>query len=314
MPDPGDPLAGGGIDNHTDPGPYWNWPYYLRLVRSFAYPKPPKPPVRLGIASTTVYDGQIVAGTVPLRAHTKGPVTRVDFLVDGRLRRSDRRAPFVVPGGWRTMRVANGRHTLELRAFSRRGSWTRRRLTVRVHNLPFLVRATRVRPHTTVAGVVPVQALLVGAAPRRVELFVDGREVDHDTSSPYVFRWDSRRVANGPHVLELRAVAADGRAAQVSVPVLAANASVVLVAPANGVSVSGVVPVKLQLGGAVRSVDLLVDGVVRGTATAPPWSLSWDASGDPPGPHLVTVVAHGSVPNAEATSSVGVVVAAPPTG
>jgi N-acetyl-anhydromuramyl-L-alanine amidase AmpD len=308
--DPDDPLAGGGIDNHTDPGPFWNWPYYLRLVRAFAYPKPPKPPVRLGIASTTLYDGQIVAGTVPWRAHTKGPVTRVDFLVDGRVRRSDRRAPFAFTGGWRTSHMGNGRHALELRAFSGRGSWTRHRLTVRVHNLPFVVRAAGVRPHASVAGVVPVRALLTGALPRRVELFLDGREIDHDTSKPYAFRWDSRRAANGPHVLELRAVAADARVAQVVVPVLAANVSVALQSPAEAATVSGVVPVQLQLAGDVRRVDLLVDGVARGTATAAPWSLAWDTSGDSPGLHLVTVVAHGAG-GAEATSSVGAVVAAP---
>ena len=25
VPDPNDPLQGGGIDNHTDPGQYWKW-------------------------------------------------------------------------------------------------------------------------------------------------------------------------------------------------------------------------------------------------------------------------------------------------
>ena len=25
VPDPSDPLLGGGIDRHSDPGPYWNW-------------------------------------------------------------------------------------------------------------------------------------------------------------------------------------------------------------------------------------------------------------------------------------------------
>jgi N-acetyl-anhydromuramyl-L-alanine amidase AmpD len=41
VPDPNDPLQGGGIDNHTDPGRYWNWPYFMRLVRGFAYPAHP---------------------------------------------------------------------------------------------------------------------------------------------------------------------------------------------------------------------------------------------------------------------------------
>src|SRR5437764_7293689 len=32
VPDPTDPSQGGGIDHHTDPGQYWNWTSYLRLV------------------------------------------------------------------------------------------------------------------------------------------------------------------------------------------------------------------------------------------------------------------------------------------
>ena len=33
VPDPNDPLQGGGIDGHTDPGPYWKWDLFMRLVR-----------------------------------------------------------------------------------------------------------------------------------------------------------------------------------------------------------------------------------------------------------------------------------------
>ena len=32
VPDPNDPLQGGGIDNHTDPGTYWRWNLFMRLV------------------------------------------------------------------------------------------------------------------------------------------------------------------------------------------------------------------------------------------------------------------------------------------
>src|SRR5213082_3535526 len=39
VPDPNDPLQGGGIDNHTDPGKFWKWNLYLGLVRRFAYPQ-----------------------------------------------------------------------------------------------------------------------------------------------------------------------------------------------------------------------------------------------------------------------------------
>jgi hypothetical protein len=34
---PGCPGSGGGVDCHTDPGPYWNWTKYMLLVRYYLY-------------------------------------------------------------------------------------------------------------------------------------------------------------------------------------------------------------------------------------------------------------------------------------
>jgi hypothetical protein len=36
VPDPLNPTLTGGIDHHTDPGPYWNWGLYMSYVRSYA--------------------------------------------------------------------------------------------------------------------------------------------------------------------------------------------------------------------------------------------------------------------------------------
>ena len=41
----------GGVDHHTDPGPYWNWSRYLRLVRHFAK-NPQRPRFRRVVPST----------------------------------------------------------------------------------------------------------------------------------------------------------------------------------------------------------------------------------------------------------------------
>ena len=45
VPDPNHPAQFGGVDHHTDPGPNWNWDYYMRLVTSApgtpAYPAAP---------------------------------------------------------------------------------------------------------------------------------------------------------------------------------------------------------------------------------------------------------------------------------
>ena len=43
VPDPNHPGLYGGLDHHTDPGPYWNWTYYLAYAKGYAnsLPSPP---------------------------------------------------------------------------------------------------------------------------------------------------------------------------------------------------------------------------------------------------------------------------------
>jgi hypothetical protein len=36
VPDPNNPGLFGGSDHHTDPGPYWNWDYYMALASGYA--------------------------------------------------------------------------------------------------------------------------------------------------------------------------------------------------------------------------------------------------------------------------------------
>ena len=60
VPDPYNPGLLGGSDHHTDPGPYWDWKYYIGVAKSFAalLPSPPHmmpDPVAVnGLTSATV--------------------------------------------------------------------------------------------------------------------------------------------------------------------------------------------------------------------------------------------------------------------
>ena len=52
---------------------------------------------------------------------------------------------------WNTFSLRNGRHVLELRAYGRKGTWTRHRFTVRVKNelsidFALIGRATKASP------------------------------------------------------------------------------------------------------------------------------------------------------------------------
>jgi len=301
VPNPNDPLQGGGIDGHSDPGPHWKWGLFMRLVRNDAYParRVVHKHVGLQVESSTLYGGQVIAGGVPWRASIDGPVQRVAFLVDGHVRWVDRHAPFAILGGrlWNTVSLRNGAHALELRAYGPKGAWTRHRFTVRVKNEPFTLAAAGLKAQQQVNGVLKVEALFTGVPPARVRLLLDGREIDHDTSPAYVFHWNTRRAEDGKHVLTIVARARDGRVVRSATPVVVSNA----VKPpalgagslAEGQTLSGVQHWLVQASGSVTRVDFVVDGQVRGSAGAAPYAWDWDTGPEAPGQHTLAVRAVG---------------------
>src|SRR4051812_46822093 len=302
VPDPNDPLQGGGIDNHTDPGPYWRWPYFMRLVERFAYPQRflRHEHIGLEIESSTLTDRQVLAGEVPWRTTVRGPVRHVSFLVDGKVLWTDRVAPYAFAGGKRlfdTLSLRNGKHRLEVRAYGAK-SWTRQRFVVRVRNEPFTLAPVDLKPKQVVAGLVPVQAVFTGLPPARVLLYLDGRQIDHDTSAPYVFKWDSRRTTDGLHTITLAGRARDGRIVRSRIQVRVANAvvqpaKIVADSLVEGQQVSGVQHWLVQTSGSVARVEFVVDGIVRATSTAAPSAYDWDTGAEPPGQHALVVRATG---------------------
>ncbi len=302
VPDPNDPLQGGGIDNHTDPGKYWEWGRFMKLVERFAYPERFVAHRHLGlqISASTLLDRQVVAGKVPWRTTVGGPVRHVTYLVDGRVRWVDRIAPFAFAGGkpLNTLALKNGKHVLEVRAYGSR-SWTRHRFAVRVRNEAFTLAPVGLKAKEKVVGVLPVQALFTGVPPARVLLYLDGREIDHDTSPPYLFKWDTRRATDGLHLLTLAGRARDGRIVRTRIPVNVVNGSVLRAAIAgdslvDGQVVSGTQHWLVDTSGTVAAVELSVDGVTRATLTKAPYAWDWQASAETPGPHRLVVRVTGA--------------------
>ena len=241
-----------------------------------------------------------VAGGVPWRAKVAGPVKHVSFLVDGKVRWVDRIAPFAFGGGrdLNTFGLSNGKHVLELRAYGAK-SWTRHAFVVRVKNEPFTLATVGIKTKEKVTGVLPVQALFTGVPPSRVLLYLDGRLIDHDTSAPYLFNWDTRRGKNGVHTLTLAGRAHDGRVVRSRVQVTVANdvvrpPQIAADSLVDGQTVSGLQHWLVQTGGSVAKVEFLVDGTVRGTSNAAPYSYDWDTSMETPGSHALVVRVTGA--------------------
>jgi hypothetical protein len=312
----------GGASHHTDPGPRWSWGRYLQLVRRFALGG-----VKLRVEAR-LRAGPLL-GIVPWHAATAGGVRRVEFVVDGRVLWTDRRAPFSFGGGrgLNTLALANGRHVLELRAY---GDGTRHdvtRRTVVVGNRDFALTTAGARQWGRVRGVVQLRVRARGAKAAAVVLRVDGDRVAADRRAPYVFRWDSRRSRDGKHVLSLAASSIDGRVAQRRIVVVTSNRPQPAARPkpkptptalritgqslADGQTVTGFVLWRADVGGAASSVQFLVDGELRGTDVQRPFTLGWDTAAEQPGPHRLVVRAIAR-DGRSAERAITVTVASPP--
>jgi len=153
---------------------------------------------------------------------------------------------------------------------------------------------TNLRLLQTLTRGVRWQAFPLGAEPDRVEFVVDGQLRETVRAAPYVFSsgaWNTAWERNGRHVVKARVVAVDGRVATASALVMTRNRlpRVTALNLVDGDTVSGLVEVEATVTPAPQRVQLLVDGVVRGTATAAPYRFEWDTTAEPAGPHRLTV-------------------------
>jgi N-acetyl-anhydromuramyl-L-alanine amidase AmpD len=290
VPDPTDPTQGGGIDHHTDPGRYWDWAKYMRLVRQFARgPKVQMPQLTpIGIRR-----GRPIAGIVTVHARVSY-IRRVDFLLDGRLLVRDGAPPFGMH--WNTNTVRNGRHILVLRAYARRGRTVVTRIPIVVANHVLGVGIRGVSDHSFVDKPVRLSASIRNGPARTVTFLLDGRVVARRSRPPFTFRWNGAGASEGFHVLELRARSADGRTARrtVTVEVAHARAEVIGESLQAGQTVQGQVIWSVTVQGAVRRLDWLIDGRLRWTSTSLPFVFGgkgamWDTTQETPGTHELTV-------------------------
>jgi N-acetylmuramoyl-L-alanine amidase len=288
--DPTDPTQGGGIDHHTDPGPYWDWPKYLRLVRKFAR-GPIVPAPRL--TPIGVVRGKPIAGIV--HVHTRvAHVRRVDFVLDGHLLVRDAAPPFGMH--WNTNSVRNGRHTLVLRAYGRRGKTVVSRIPIVVANHVLRVGLDGVGDHAFVDRLIRFRAAIRNGPARSVTFLLDGRAVARRSRPPFAFTWNGAKAAEGFHVLELRARSVDGRRAWRKVTVMVAHARAAIVGESltPGQTVQGQVEWSVKVQGSVRRVEWLIDGKLRWTSTSLPFVFGgkgalWDTTRETAGPHELTV-------------------------
>jgi hypothetical protein len=290
----------GGASHHSDPGPRWRWRHYLSLVRRYAGVQ------KLSVVPV-VPEGTL-RGIVPFRAKATGDIRRVEFAIDGRVVRVDGRPPFALPAGLNTTRLSNGRHLLQVHGVAGPGRYDIARRTVVVDNKTFALTSAGARAWTKVRRPVKLRVRPWGAKARSMTFVVDGRRRAVDRRAPFWFSWNAAKAKPGKHVLVVHATSVDGRTASRRIPLVVPHRTTPKPRPKptpppvfaiaaqsleDGQEVSGLVVWRVDLKGRGARVEFLVDGVVRGTDVAAPYTYGWDTSSETSGPHRLIARAIG---------------------
>jgi hypothetical protein len=220
VPDPFHPGLFGGRSHHTDPGRFWRWGHYMRLVRrDVQLLLPPK------LEWSSLRADERLVGLRTWRVVASAPVRRVEFWIDGRLRWIDAKRPFSFAGGrgLATTTLPNGSHRLLVRALTTDGRSALGAETVQVYNPPFRLTTAGARRWSRVRGIVRLRVRAWGAPARVVRLWIDGSHAAVDHRAPFLFRWNTRLRRDGRHVLLIEAIARDGRRATRRIPIVASN-------------------------------------------------------------------------------------------
>jgi N-acetyl-anhydromuramyl-L-alanine amidase AmpD len=220
VPDPFHRGRFGGARHHYDPGRYWHWSSYMRLVRYYVELSRP-----LRLEWSSIEAGTRVSGRVSWHVRTTATVRWVSFQVDRRVLWRDRRRPFAFAGsrGLATTMLRNGWHSLIVVGHGIGERTVASSVRVLVHNRPYYLTTAGARRWGRVEGAVVLRVRGWGAPSRRVSLWIDGRRAAVDRHAPFSFRWNTKLRRNGKHVLVFEALARDGRVAHRRIPVVVAN-------------------------------------------------------------------------------------------
>ena len=187
---------------------------------------------------------------------------------------------------------------------------------------PPTVAITGPVPGATVSGSVAITASAsddVGVA--RVDFYRDGGvTLGSSASAPYTVTWDTGAMSPGSHSLYAKAVDAAGNIGTSAVEVVTVASSdttpptVVMTSPAPGTTVSGSVAITASASDdvGVARVDFYRDGgVMLGSSTSAPYTVTWDTRAISPGSHSLYAKAVDIAGNA--TTSAAEAIMVPPS-
>ncbi len=178
---------------------------------------PPPDTTAPTVSISSPSDGATVSGvvTVNVTAGDDTGVTSVTLSVDSAVIGSDTTAPYTF--NWDSTTSSNGLHTVSATASDSAGNSSTSSITITVNNVadaPPSVSITSPAQGATVSGRVSVYVTATDdKAVVKVELYVDGKLTSTSTASPFITKWDTRKVKSGAHKLQCKAYDTAGNTA-----------------------------------------------------------------------------------------------------
>jgi hypothetical protein len=171
---------------------------------------------------TSPINGATVAGTTSVlgTATDNVGVVNIQFYVDNQLMSSTATSPFSF--SWSTTGVANGNHTLTVKAYDAANNVGTASVTVNVNNAVVVDTIPPTVSITTPANGSVVnprsQQISVSATDNvgvtQVTIYIDGTLKATLTTAPYNYTWNTRRVSSGQHTITAKAWDAAGNVGQ----------------------------------------------------------------------------------------------------
>jgi hypothetical protein len=239
----------------------------------------------------------VVQGDVALTvtATDAGGQLKAEFWLDSKLVQTVTSDPLTWT--WATTTVKDGAHSLVVKVIDGAGNTTAQpAISFKVDNTAPSITSVTPADGTYVKGTAAVTVAAVDAGGvAKVEFYLDGSAtpVYTDTASPYTWSWNTTAAVAGAHSVAVKVYDAAGRVAERTLTLNVDNTPpVVAISEPAGGSVFGpaTVPVNATMTEAnIRKVEYLLNGVVKYTATADPWTWNWNTATTASGTYTLTV-------------------------
>lgn len=294
--------SGGGGSCHTDPGQYWDWTYYMSLVRGGGDGTPPGTPSLTEDHSGTAWSAHNSPNWRWIATDPQSGISTYEADPSWA-------AAFTTSATSYHPTLGDGQHSLKVRAKNGAGAWSAWSASVGV-------KIDTAPPTTTLAptGAATVAGTLYAGPSTRIALPASDAlsgvawtrwSLDGGPANAYAGAF-TLAAAEGPHVL--RAWSADAAGNVESAKSLAFTMDrtppdVALATPTSNAVLASTEPVAVEasatdaLSGVAR-VAFAIDGAERGSDPSAPFAWSWRAGDEAAGPHYVTVTATDRVGNA----------------